>query len=260
MDLKNNIDLWNSVEHWETGSRGNGVPLKDGEKWSAGWGDSRFQWYATLLPRIHGFLPAGTILEIACGRGRWSQYLKDACDRLILMDISQNCVDYCRERFAGESHVEYFVGSGSDLAVADASVDFVFSFDSLVHADINVMEGYLREIDRVLKPGGGAFLHHSNLASCNVGKIKNTHLRDPSVSARKLSALLPSTGLSCSVYELLPWDVTHAETEQCTDAFLTLRKAPDSGAARVVRNLRALESEKAVARGLHALYGDAAGA
>ena len=254
MDVKNNIDLWNSVEHWETGSRGNGVPLHEGEKWSASWGNSRFQWYATLLPRIHGFIPSSTILEIACGRGRWSQYLKNECDRLVLVDISANCIDFCRQRFAGESHVDYLVGTGSDLAVDDESIDFVFSFDSLVHADLSVIEGYLREIDRVLSPGGGAFLHHSNLADCDIGKIKDAHLRDPSVSARHVVNFLSSTRLSCTVCELLPWDISNAEVGQCIDAFLSVSKGSTFGEPKIVRNLEAIEMEKKVARFLYAAY------
>jgi hypothetical protein len=48
--------------------------------------------------------------------------------------------------------------------VETGSVDFVFSFDSLVHADAPTLEAYLRELTRVLRPGGVAFLHHSNMA------------------------------------------------------------------------------------------------
>ncbi|MEK6280890.1 MAG: hypothetical protein AABN95_11100 [Acidobacteriota bacterium] len=32
------------------------------------------------LPRIHPFIPVGTILEIAPGYGRWTHYLKDWID------------------------------------------------------------------------------------------------------------------------------------------------------------------------------------
>ena len=39
------------------------------------------QWYGSLLPRIHRFLPTGQVLEIACGYGRWTQYLKDTATK-----------------------------------------------------------------------------------------------------------------------------------------------------------------------------------
>ena len=48
--------------------------------------------------------------------------------------------------------------------IPDGSVDFVFSFFSLIHAEEETMRAYLREFARVLKPEGGGFIHHSNLA------------------------------------------------------------------------------------------------
>lgn len=255
MDVARNIDLWNSIDHWETGSRGNNVPLAEGEKWSRGWGSSEFQWASTLLPRVQRFLPTGTILEIACGRGRWSQYLKNNCDNLILQDIASNCVDYCRDRFADESHISYLVGTGSDLpSVADASVDFVFSFDSLVHADLDVMLGYVRELGRVLAPGGNAFLHHSNFAACDPKLVTQTHLRDPSTSAQAVIDALPAQGLSCTVCELLPW-VSEQSGDQPTDALLTLHKGPATAEPRIETAAGVFEVERAMALRLSKLYG-----
>lgn len=43
-----------------------------GEEWSAPWGNSAAQWFGTILPRTSQCLPAGTILEIAPGFGRWT--------------------------------------------------------------------------------------------------------------------------------------------------------------------------------------------
>ena len=56
---------------------------------------------------------------------------------------------------------------GSSLrGVGDESVDLVFSFDSLVHADAMTMDAYVGECARVLRNDGVAFLDHSNLAAC----------------------------------------------------------------------------------------------
>src|SRR4030095_4890255 len=46
-----------------------------GEEWSQPWGSSAAQWAGTIFPRIRECLPAGTILEIAHGFGRWTHYL-----------------------------------------------------------------------------------------------------------------------------------------------------------------------------------------
>ena len=89
------------------------------------------QWYGSILPRISAFVPADTILEIAPGYGRWTAFLKDLCKRMIIVDLSEKCIDRCRQRFENLSHISYFVNDGKSLEmVVDGSVDFIFSFDS----------------------------------------------------------------------------------------------------------------------------------
>ena len=49
--------------------------------------------------------------------------------------------------------------------VDDESIDFAFSADSLVHADLDVIAAYLSELARTLRPNGVGFIHHSNLGA-----------------------------------------------------------------------------------------------
>lgn len=93
-----------------------------------------------MFPRLQGYVPAAWILEIAPGYGRWTHLLKDLCDELVIVDLTQNAIDYCRERFASERHIRSFVCDGRSLPmVASDSIDLAFSFDSLVHAELDVM-------------------------------------------------------------------------------------------------------------------------
>jgi SAM-dependent methyltransferase len=151
--VEQNLDVWN---RWDWSQAG--------EEWSNWWGGTDAMWAGALLPRIHRFVPAGTILEIAPGYGRWTAYLKDLCERLVLVDLTEACIEHCRNRFAESRHVEYHVNDGRSLAmIPDESVDFAFSFDSLVHADASVMSAYLGQLASKLTEGGVGFLHHSNL-------------------------------------------------------------------------------------------------
>lgn len=208
--------VWDSEWDWSAA----------GEEWSEWWGGSEALWHGALLPRIHPHVPAGTILEIAPGFGRWSEYLKDLCDRLILVDVAERCIGHCRSRFAGLGHIEYFVNDGRSLAmVDDGSVDFAFSFDSLVHADGDVLESYLAELARKLAPEGVGFVHHSNLASYRL-LTRLTHrigprLRAPlvdrgalidigawraaDVSAESFAAACDRVGLACLSQETISW-------------------------------------------------------
>jgi hypothetical protein len=70
------------------------------------------------------------MLEIAPGHGRWTEFLLD-CKRLILVDLSPSCIDYCRKRSSGHHNISYHVGDGRSLPEnCSGEVDFVFSFDS----------------------------------------------------------------------------------------------------------------------------------
>src|SRR5437660_302341 len=113
--LEWNRTVWDGKYDWAQG----------GDEWSEVWGGTAAEGYGTLLPRIHQWLPAATVLEIAPGFGRWTQYLAGLADRLIVVDLSERCIAACRERFAALANISYHVNDGRSLAaVADGSVDF----------------------------------------------------------------------------------------------------------------------------------------
>src|ERR1700712_2655035 len=200
-ELADNLSMWNEAYDWS----------QQGDEWSDAWGGVSHQWWVTLFSRIQGFVPAGRILEIAPGYGRWTHYLRDLCDELIGVDIAESAVAHCRERFAGDAHVRFEVNDGTSLAVAAArSVDLVFSFDSLVHAERDVMAGYLQEFARVLADDGVAFIHHSNMGSYEVGTYDphNIHWRATSVSAAIVEQHAQDAGLRCVSQETVAWGNT----------------------------------------------------
>ena len=136
-----------------------------GEEWSEPWGSSAAQWTEAILPRLKGYVPATTILEIGSGFGRWTHYLKDYCEHLLVLDKSPEFIEACRQRFGDDSKLAYFVNDGRSLGMLpDESVDFVFSFDSLVYPDRAVIDSYLGELAKKLRIGGKGFFQ-SNLAA-----------------------------------------------------------------------------------------------
>ena len=208
-----------------------------GDEWSHEWGSSRMFFFGTVLPRIAAFVPCGHLLEIAPGYGRCTQYLLRLCEQLTAVDLAENCVQACRERFADAAHARFELGDGKSVPfVDDATVDFAFSFDSLVHADAEAMGGYLPELARVLKPGAYAFVHHSNLgayvdAPTGEPTVPNPEFRDPTVSGDAVRAWAAEAGLACLAQELLNWHSPHY-----TDCISLLRSADVSGAPIVSRH------------------------
>ena len=174
------------------------------------------QWYCTLLPRLHpylellhtnGKLSVSTLLEIAPGYGRWTKYLKNLCDSLIIVDLAESCIEACKTRFQAEQNLQYFVNDGKSLEmIKDESIELIFSFDSLVHAEVDVIEAYLLEFSKKLTLNGIGFIHHSNLASSSSRrKVKNHHWRASSVSYKLVQELADRSGLRCLSQEIFSW-------------------------------------------------------
>jgi SAM-dependent methyltransferase len=187
-----------------------------GDEWSDSWGSPRAQWEGCLLPRVFPFL-RGRILEIAPGRGRWTQFLQVHCASLIGIDLAPTCVEQCKQRFREYANLEFKVNDGLTFPMLDdASIDFAFSFDSLVHAESDVVSSYVGELARVLKPGGVAFIHHSNLAAVRRSlwnkvkrRMSGIHYYDgwraSSMSADKMREFVVRSGMSCLQQEIVPW-------------------------------------------------------
>lgn len=256
-----NKEAWDQLYDWSSG----------GTEWSKAWGGTDMQWFGTILPRIRRFIPCDTILEIAPGYGRWTRFLKDYCRRLIVVDLSENCIRACRERFAAFSHIEYHVNDGRSLdMINDASLDFVFSFDSLVHAEDTAIDAYLAELSRTLKPDGGAFIHHSNLGEYpRYRKIKKksklrrvlsalgvmekkVHWRSFSMTAARMETLARQNGLNCIAQEIITWSTKRAQID-CLSTIVR-KDGPWNRENRVHRNPDFMK-EAEYLRKLSRLYG-----
>jgi SAM-dependent methyltransferase len=190
-----NSSIWDGTYNWP----------EAGEEWSEAWGGSESLWYGSILTRIGRYLPAPVVLEIAPGYGRWTRFLLKNCARLIGIDLSEACVNFCRKRFSEYPNAEFHANDGRSLSkVEDGSVDFVFSFDSLVHVEAEIIEAYVLQIAHKLNPQGIGFIHHSNLGAC-APDTPNGHMRARSMTADKFLQFCDSAGLVCISREIINW-------------------------------------------------------
>lgn len=253
---------WDVNYHWNA----------DGDLWSRGYGGPAMQWRLSLLPRILPFVPAGSILEIAPGFGRWTQFLKDLCERLTVIDLSQKCIDSCKKRFEDCSSITYHQNDGRSLAmIPDDSIDFVFSIDSLVHAEEDVIAAYLEQLHAKMTPDGVGFIHHSNLgeharlytfmrsntvvyAICKgLGLGPRGGDRALSMTAAKFAACAEAAGLQCIAQEIVNW----GRRRRLIDCFslFTRRGSRWERPNVVVRNPSFRRERRRIIR-LSSLYGD----
>jgi SAM-dependent methyltransferase len=122
------------------------------------------QWEHVIWPIIKDEDFTST-LELACGHGRNTVFLRRYAKSIDLVDVNRTCIDVCEKRFGSEKDgcaFRYHVTTGNSLPVPTSSISFVYTWDSMVHFDKLVVRDYVHDVFRALKPGGSAFLHHSN--------------------------------------------------------------------------------------------------
>jgi len=104
-----------------------------------------------FLPLVRA--PGRGTLDVGCGEGRLTRHLASLGHRVVGIDASPSLVAAARE-LAPE--MELHVANAAALPFDDASFDLVVSFMCL--HDVDDLDGAVREIARVLEPGGVACL------------------------------------------------------------------------------------------------------
>ena len=114
-----------------------------------------------LLWRLLGLEPGAEVLDVACGHGRIANRLAERGAVVVGVDADPFFLAKARE--AGSS-AEYVEGDMRALPFADASFDAALLwFTSLGYFDDDGNRAVLRELRRVLRPGGRAVLDLNNL-------------------------------------------------------------------------------------------------
>jgi hypothetical protein len=230
---------------WGTMEKADYEWIAAGEEWSEPWGGSAAQWFGSILPRIQAALPAKTIVEIASGFGRWSNYLRQHCEHLHLVEPDRKGMEACRRRFGDDPKISYHLNDGRSLEmIPDRAVDFLFSFDSLVHVRRETIEAYLGQLPAKLTQNGMAFIHHSNLGQFALSRrvrglvsggkaVGADHQRDPEMTAGLFREICEPHGLKCLCQELVNW-----RGRRLIDCFSIIARKDSKWpeAARVFRN------------------------
>ncbi|NPV60911.1 MAG: class I SAM-dependent methyltransferase [Actinobacteria bacterium] len=148
--------------------------------------------YAYLLDGHCPEAPRGRVLDAGCGTGGFTCWLRERYRPryLVGVDIGEEALRFCRERGLEELRrcgVE-------DLPFADGSFDLVLSLNVIYHRAVADDGAALREMARVLSPGGWLLL---NLPAHEV--LRGSHDRAVEGARRyraeQVSEMLASAGL-----------------------------------------------------------------
>src|SRR5262249_12003353 len=109
------------------------------------------------LEHVHRYLLAGRlcagkdVLDVASGEGYGSALLAQVARTVCGVDIDPQSVAHARARYPA-GNPRFAAGGCQALPLADRSVDVAVSFETVEH--ITEQELFLRELRRVLRPGG----------------------------------------------------------------------------------------------------------
>jgi SAM-dependent methyltransferase len=125
--------------------------------------EENFWWFAGMreitAALLDPFLPPGArlILDAGCGTGGNLEWLARYAGggRVVGIDLISTAIEFCGKR----NHEALVQASATDLPFAGESFDLITSFDVLVQIPgRGADERAMREMFRVLKPGGVAFV------------------------------------------------------------------------------------------------------
>lgn len=131
----------------------------------------RGQWLAAILVR-NGLLPNDRVLDIGCGIGRVALGLTQVLStqgRYEGFDVDARAIRWCAENLTPRhpnfhfTHANVATARHNERGTAstqyrfpwpDATFDFAFATSVLTHLEMDEAKHYVRETQRVLRPGG----------------------------------------------------------------------------------------------------------
>src|SRR5712692_2342425 len=131
--------------------------------WDSPAGRVRADRRARLFIELDGIISGARVLELGCGTGEFTRRVAPSRARLVALDLSTDLLRKARERVPGS--VRFMIGDAHLLPFNSGAFDAVYGCSVLHHLDVEVA---LREVRRVLRPGGHLVFSEPNLLNPQV--------------------------------------------------------------------------------------------
>ena len=142
------------------------------------------------------------VLDFGCGTGWLSRVIATLGLEVIGVDVSENALRLgrqfiARDPLADRLKIDFRFFDSITLPLPDASVDRIVSFDAFHH--VYDQEGTLREMARVLKPGGIVAFHepgpHHSRTPMAQGEMRDYDVIENDIDLRRIWGLRREAGV-----------------------------------------------------------------
>jgi ubiquinone/menaquinone biosynthesis C-methylase UbiE len=169
---------------------------------------------AQVMALLHA-QPGQRALDIGCGPGLTTQSLAEAVGdtgQVLGVDIAAPMLTIARQRCAAMPHVNFDLCDVNALPCADASIDIALA--SQVYEYVETIDAALRELARVIRPGGRAVLvdtdwesavwaSHDDVRMRRVLESWNEHIPHPQLP-RTLKRRMENAGFDSVTVTVVP--------------------------------------------------------
>ncbi|MBE5960473.1 MAG: class I SAM-dependent methyltransferase [Lachnospiraceae bacterium] len=151
---------------------------KLGTEWidKAQTNDFRMDYIMPNTLRLMENVDGDKILDLGCGEGGYSRELAKRGALVTSIDCSEGCIAYAREQAKKERLIiDHYIRNSNDLhGIKDNTFDKILC--SMMLMDVEDINGTLREVERVLKPGGQVYI--SVLHPCFKPPVEHKWFKD----------------------------------------------------------------------------------
>jgi SAM-dependent methyltransferase len=140
-----------------------------GEIWNWESPAGKLRWRRRVQMLSDHLRPGMRILEIGCGTGYFTRELTRRGADIVAIDVSPDLLEIAKAN-SSAPNVRYEIQNACALTYSDATFDSVVGSSILHHLEI---EDALREIYRVLKPGGTIYFTEPNMLNPQIAIQKN---------------------------------------------------------------------------------------
>lgn len=140
-----------------------------GEIWNWESPAGKLRWGRRVKMLTKHLAPGMTVLELGCGTGYFTRELARSGAEIVAIDISPELLQIAKANCPAPN-VRYEIQNAYELSYQDNVFDSVVGSSVLHHLEV---EAALREIFRVLKPGGAIYFTEPNMLNPQIAVQKN---------------------------------------------------------------------------------------